>query len=198
MEQTPEPTSILISIQYINELMVSTNENELKIFMHLAAIDVSESWKKESFYTGAEYLKKYMDKKFSALMTEVFRKTTMWFRSVDAILQLDNGRALLLRHGRENMVAYRGFAVNERELVLKMAKKNPIASFHNLLKSAGLRGKQNPENVKSIWKDKYLAEVKKSKKLQKKCDKQAKSITELKMTIQTMMGMHEHNKQKAA
>lgn len=190
MENTQKPTNILESIKIVKGLIINSNENELNIFFHLAAINVTESWKDPKFYEGAPHLLKYTNKKFSALMIEVFMKTTTWFRNMESILGLHEGRELLLRHGRENMVAYRGFAETEQVLVLKMAEKNPIATFHALLKAAGLKGKQDPdneENKKSIWKIKYLAEVKKNKKLQKKCDRQATAIKELKTTIRNMM-----------
>ena len=185
-----KPMNIVESIKYVNDLMINSNENEMHIFFHLAAINVSESWKNPEFYEGAPHLKRFMDKKFSALMIEVFRKTTMWFRSMEGILGLPDGKELLLKHGRENMVAYMGFADTEQVLVLKMAIENPIATFHSLLKAAGLKGKQNPdneENKKSVWKAKYLDEVRKNKRLQKKCDKQRKHIEDLKATIRNMM-----------
>ncbi len=196
MEQQA-PKNILESIDLVNRLTINSNENEMNIFLHLAAISVTESWKNPAFYEGAPKLRKYMDKKFTALMKEIFYKTTTWFRNMESILNLPDGKNLLLRHGRSNMVAYLAFAETERELVLKMAKVNPIADFHALLRSAGLRGQQNPdndENKKDIWKKKYLAEVRKNKKLQKKCDKQEQTIAELKATIRGMMSVRPDEK----
>lgn len=163
--------SILSSINYVNGLVKESNQNEIDIFKHLCTISITESWKNDSFYEGAPHFLRYKSKKFSALMKEVFHRSTTWFRNMESILGILGGEELLLNHGRENMVSFRGYSKVEQEFVLRAAKKRPLASFHALLKASGLRGQHTPDIDKelvSIWKKKFNALLKRFENLKKK------------------------------
>jgi hypothetical protein len=168
-----DTNSILKSIEFVNGKLKESNQNELDIFFHLSAIKISEAWKKPDFYTGAQHLSFYANKKFPAIMKEVFNRTSVWFRNMDAILMMDNGKELLLKYGRKNIIAYRGFSPEEQKAVLDLAKVRPTSCFHALLKSAGLKGQKDKAIDKiqeGVWKQKYLSLEREHQKLQRKYD----------------------------
>lgn len=72
------------------------------------------------------------------------------------ILALKNGRALLLIHGRTNMVTYLNLSELERKTVLELAEVNAIASFNYLMRAKSPSRIKNPTApIKKSWEARY-------------------------------------------
>ncbi|MDP8268201.1 MAG: hypothetical protein P9L97_05680 [Candidatus Tenebribacter davisii] len=158
------PTTLVSSMNYSKGLANKSNECEVLLFLHLQAISLQELWTKDSFYVGSEELIGYKDKVFSALMYDIFNRSTTWFTNMDIFLKYPNGRSLYIQHGHVNMVCYKSLSPEHRTFILKVAGKRPVSSFYALLASAGLRGRK----VKDIKPEKQLLWEKKHKTLEKK------------------------------
>lgn len=166
------PKTLLEGIKFAKDQAVISNQSNIDVFMHLKALSITEVWKKDSFYNGAENLIHYRKKKFGALMYDIYGRSTTWFRNMNAILSLNEGMGLYLKYGHANMVAFMAFSPENQEYVLKTAEKRPTSNFHAILNSAGLKGKNLGEkskaDIENAWKKKYSDLEKKYKVLKDK------------------------------
>ena len=111
------------SLKIVNEHRGDSNEAQLKMWATLRTIEDGEFWKKPAFYLGAPEYRKYADASFDKLLKNVYGCSMPWFKSIKRILKLKGGKALLIKHGRANMVTYLNSTEKEREAILNKAEQ---------------------------------------------------------------------------
>jgi len=166
------------------KLDTNKNKGEVELFLCLDNIKINDLWKKESFYLGAaDYLKDYMNKKWTAFMSELFNKSSQWFTAMEKFMKFPDGEELYYKYGHTNLTTYITASPEEREYIMKYIRKYPTSTFYGILYRAGMRGKVTPntKNETTIaWKEKYNTLEKEYKALQKKykkLERKNKSIT---------------------
>lgn len=140
--------------QKVQELKSSKNNSDLGIFDLMATVEESEPWKKDAFYSGTETnAQEWKTAKFSFILRQITGWTMLRYQSIMAILQLQEGRELLLKYGYENMVALKNLSEDERPKVLTAVEshKNKYAmmpGFHYIIAKV-FPGKRVPVTIEN-------------------------------------------------
>lgn len=145
-----------------------------------------EPWKKNEFYSGTETnAKEWKAANFSFIMRQITGWTMLRFQSIMAIIQLQNGRELLLKYGYENMVALKNLSEDERPKVLAAVEshKNKYATmpgFHYIIAKV-FPGKRVPvtiENGKELQIKTLKNQIKALKAMVAKLEQENKALRE--------------------
>jgi hypothetical protein len=140
--------------QLVQELKSKANEGDIAIFELMLGIKAKEPWKKASFYSGTETnAQEWKAANFSFILRQITGWTMLRYQSIMAILQLQEGRELLLKYGYENMVALKNLSEDERPKVLAAVEshKNKYATmpgFHYIIAKV-FPGKRVPVTIEN-------------------------------------------------
>jgi len=178
----------------IDTIDSQSNELQLEKWNKLADLEKSEAWKQKRFYGNDIELYNQLHKlSFSEFIKEAFSIGNAKFLNTRKILQLPNGEKLFTKWGRENMVTYCNSTESEQIKILEMAEQSKttpcFASIRAKIYPNKKRGKSI--EIENVWKKKYeeiviqLNELKEENK-------------NLRLTIQTMMGVVKEEKKANA
>jgi hypothetical protein len=140
--------------QLVQSLKSKANEGDIEIYQVMAGIKIDEPWKKDAFYSGTETnAQEWKAAKFSFILRQITGWTMLRYQSIMAILQLQEGRELLLKYGYENMVALKNLSEDERPKVLAAVEshKNKYATmpgFHYIIAKV-FPGKRVPVTIEN-------------------------------------------------
>lgn len=165
-------------IKLIKSLREQSNENILKIFMTLSAIEQESLWKSKNYYKGQSVLtyEECSKMDFSSLIKIIFGFTRIWFESISNILSLDNGKELLLKYGRNNATTYYSSTEEERAAILnEVEKKQRLTPFAAIKRELYPSAKKEVSTI-NPWEQKYKGLKEKYEAMKREFDAYKKSV----------------------
>jgi len=181
-----------IILKEIKALETSSNESKIAIYKKIQKIETTEIWKRKDFYNDNELFQSFSKMSFKDFIGNAFNLGIIEFRNAIKILELDNGEELFTRWGRENMVTYFHATPSERVKILEAAEQSKVnANFGSIKQKLYPNKKPKKTEIENVWKAKYEKLLAKFNKLQKESQDE---IQNLKLAIQTMMGVKEDKK----
>lgn len=176
-------------VKLVRNLKVQINENALKIYEILLLIKRIEAWKSENYYKNqtAYSYKEHSKMDFNLFIEAVFGKSGMWVKSIERILSLDNGKELLLKHGRSNMVTYYDSTDEERAAILAVVKKKRKLARFNAVKRELYPAIKKTDPVTNIWEQKYKEMKKKYEAIEKKYKALKQEFDNYKNKVESLM-----------
>ncbi len=173
----------------VQDFKGQSNENSLEIYKILRLIKKSELWTIESYYKNQNVYdyKEYSKMDFHTFIKEVFGITGVIFESINKILSLDDGRDLIIKYGRSNMVTYTNSTEPERIAILNEIEKSKKISPFNVIKRKLYPNANKTETPVSIWEKKYRKIQKEHNSLKKEHDKMKKEFDSYKKTVESLM-----------
>jgi hypothetical protein len=159
------------SLKFVNEHQGKKNEIQIKLWTHFDIIKTTEVWKVPDYYDGYPDLKYFMESTFEHFLKKVFRKTMLWFNSVETILRLKNGKDLFIKYGRSNMVTYTHSTPVEQQAIIAAYKNKPttVPFIH-------IKNELFPLKSKTVTTINYQKEYLKTKKELKKANDQIEKL----------------------
>ena len=171
----------------------NTNENQIEMFKRIMIIETSKIWKKKIYYDTDELFKSFGKMSFKNFIRNAFDIGIIEYRNATNVLKLENGEELFARWGRQNMVTYLHADEPARIKVLEAAEQSKVTpNFCSLLAKIYPNKKRGESiEIENVWKAKYEKLLAKFNKLQKESQDE---IQNLKLAIQTMMGVVKEEK----
>ncbi len=112
------------SIKFIKDNCKISNEAWFNSYKILGYILDEKRWKSKDFYgEDTESYNRYSSYKFGMFIKEVYGINIYWFNKTKQILELKNGKDLLLEFGKENLSTYINHDKDEQKKLIKAAKK---------------------------------------------------------------------------
>jgi hypothetical protein len=167
-------------IELIRGFNKASIKNVLRIYETLAIIKGHGLWQKSEYYVGQPdfSFEVYRKMDFASFLLSVFGITERWVKSIEDILLVKNGKELLLRYGRSNLVTYCHSTDDERRAILIEAERYKGMPRFTEIKRKLYPGKEvTPINP---WKVKY-------EKLKKEYGALKKEFADYKEKVQGFM-----------
>jgi ERCC4-related helicase len=151
----------------INGLFGRSNECNLQIFNKLDFIKQNENWKKKS-WRADEFVKL----SFNKYITQGLGISSYtWFKNIEQILKLKNGRELYHKYGHANMVTYLRSTENEREAILRERELKNLKSPFSKIKSELFGATKREQKTESYWRHEAIKWKKKYEDLKNRLQK---------------------------
>jgi len=172
--------------KFIKESFKRSNVEILNVFEELKIIETSGLWKEKKFWDKSSEREKYMKTSFSTFMKGCLNITDNWYRGIEKILSIENGKELFLEYGRDDMVYYLGCTEQERKAILKEAKISPISkSFYahkeKLFPRPKVKQKVTP--ITNGYKEKYEKLKEEFAQYKKKTEKEIDAFKQVLLTM---------------
>jgi hypothetical protein len=186
------------SIEFVKSCHGKSNEQMLMIYNHFVVMEEEGTWRDRKFYSSSLEAEPFMTLAFGAFIRNAYGFSDRWYFSMKKILELKNGKELLLKHGRENMATYLNCTAEERRAILKYAETSVATRDFAGIRCQLFPSTKKKEEPQNMYKKKYDKLFAKYKKLQESFEKYKKETAEniktLKKTISILSEMKEEKK----